>query len=257
MSSNISKTSSREQDKKVALITGSSSGIGANVAVDLAAAGYEVILTGRHIEKLNEVMKQCETVSSSSAVTFVADLTELEQVDKLVDFVQLKFNRLDVLINNVCYRGDVKNILDEGAYCDFEKVMLLNVFVPSYLSKKCLPMLQKARSGRGVIICITSTASQAVVPLHLYSISKACLAELSKQIALFSPCNIYSFSISPGPVLTEERPFHEKLQKFTLMKRVGETQEISNIVTYAINHAHLFNGRDILVDGGYMARQKQ
>lgn len=252
MSTSNHKIDSPKQDKKVALITGSSSGIGANIALDLAKAGYMVVVTGREIERLNEVVEQCEF--RTSILTFVADLTEFEQVDRLVEFVRLKFNRLDVLVNNACYRGVYGNILDEGSYDDFKKVMHINLFVPIYLSKKCLPLLQNSIFTKAIIICITSAASQIVVPLHLYSISKACLAELSKQMALHT--DIFSFSISPGPVLTEERPFHKDLDKFTLMKRVGTTQEIVDLLMFSLDHPRLFNGREILIDGGYTAKQK-
>lgn len=252
MSNTSSTPHPREQEKKVALITGSSSGIGANFAIDLAAAGYTVVVTGRNLEKLNGIVQQCE--SGASIFTHVADLSEFEQVDRLVDFVRLKFNRLDILINNVCYRGVVGNILNDDSYHDLEKVMHLNVFVPMYLSKRCFPLLEKSSLKKGIIISITSTASQIVVPLHLYSISKACLAELSKQLALHT--DFLSFSIAPGPVLTEERPFHTKLKKYTLMDRVGTTQEISDLLMFSIKYPHLFHGRETLIDGGHLAKQK-
>lgn len=253
MSTSSPRIDPREQEKKVALITGSSSGIGANIAIDLANSGYLVVVTGRTIEKLNEVVEQCK--SKTSILTYVADLSRFEQVDQLVEFVRHKFNRLDVLINNLCYRGVMRNILDDGSYDDLEKVMHLNLHLPMYLSRKCFPLLKNSSSEKAIMIFITSTASQVVVPLHLYNISKACLAELSRQMALCT--DFLSFSVAPGPVLTKERPFHSKLDKFTLMKRVGTTQEISNLLKFSIEHPRLFHGKEILIDGGYMARQKQ
>lgn len=243
---------------KVALVTGSGSGIGACIALDLVVAGYHVIVTGRTEEKLLKVTEQCNSISPSSASLFVVDLNNLEQVDRLIQFVRLKFNRLDVLVNNVCWRGKVKNILAEEAYEDMLSVMHLNVSVPMYLIHKCLiPLRCKNLANMSVLVNISSIAGREVVPLHLYSISKACLTELTTQIASIShDLDISCVNISPGPVLTPERPHHIAMSGMTLMKRVARPQEISNLVMFSIQNANIFNGQDLVVDGGYSVKQK-
>lgn len=257
---NLKQNSEHEKAAKIALVTGSATGIGANVAVDLASAGFTVIVTGRNTDKMNKVVQQCIHASSNPSackhVSFVADLYHLEQVDKLIDFIRITFGRLDILVNNACFRGEVGDILPETVYCELEKVMQLNVSVPMYLIHKCLIPLKTESTA--LVINISSVASAIVVPLHLYSISKACLSEMSRQVALMSrDLDILSVTISPGPILTDERPQHVKMRNLTLMNRVGTTQEISNIVIFVIDNAHLFNGKDICIDGGYTAKQKQ
>lgn len=246
----MSNKSANCTHKKVALVTGSGSGIGANIAIDLAAADYRVVVTGRNIEKLNEVQKQCK-----DAVAFVADLSDFAQVDRLIEFIRNKFNRLDVLVNNACFRGDIKDILEDGAYEDLEKVMKINLSVPMYLIHKCLMPLKYNDIEYSLVVNISSVASQVVVPLHLYSISKACLSEMSKQLAGMSKSTgVLSISIAPGPVLTNERPHHTEMAPLILLKRVGSTQEVSNLVRFAIENAPLFNGKELNVDGGYAVK---
>lgn len=247
--------------RKVALITGSSTGIGANIAIDLAVAGYTVILTGRDVSKLEKVVKTCGDRSkhgSDAAVAFQVDFYDLTQVGKLVSFIENKYDKLDLLINNVCWRGNSKNILDADTNDDLQRVMHMNVSIPFYLIHKCI-LMRHSPSREVVIINISSVASQVVVPLHMYSISKACLSELSRQIAMLKEDDrfrgISSVTISPGPVLTEERQHHMSMSKLTLLKRVGQTQEISDLVMFVLKNVDLMNGQEINIDGGYLARQ--
>lgn len=252
----------RNSPAKVALVTGSASGIGANIAVDLVHEGYNVVVTGRDIKKLKEVVQLCNAkveINYNQAVYFQVDLCDLCQVDKLVDFVKGKFARIDLLVNNACWRGEAKSILDADTLDDFRKVMHMNVFIPFYLIHKCFLLDNIESSKEAVIINISSVASQAVVPLHLYSISKACLSEVARQISLLRSDERYkgisSITISPGPVLTDERPHHQAMSKLTLLKRVGSTQEISNLVMFVLKNAQLFDGQELNIDGGYLSRQ--
>lgn len=263
----MSKHQQRPLDaKKVALVTGASSGIGANIAVDLAATDdYIVILVGRSLDKLAQVELKCQqTVLKSNpdsrdvcAYKFVCDLDNFEQLDGLIGFIKTKFNRLDLLVNNACYRGGIKNISDKDSFHDLEKAMVLNVHVPMYLINKCLLPLNSDCSREPVLINISSIASQVAVPLNCYSISKSCLSELTRQIALRDECGIKAITISPGPILTEERPHHQSMSEYTLVNRVGTTQEVSDLVLFAAENACLFNGQELFIDGGYLAKTKQ
>lgn len=271
-------------NKKIALVTGSASGIGANIARDLAAKGYFVIVTGRDDTAIQRVVQECNRISAAalgdhleyndctSAIAFKADLYHFEQIDRLIEFIHKKFRRLDILVNNACWRGDHADLLkSDQSYDDFKRVMHMNVSVPMYLVHKCLiPLRQsylkslttsgkaKSDADKSIIVNISSIASQIVVPLHSYSISKACLSELSRQLSdeLTQRLGILSATVSPGPVLTDERPHHQAMSKLTLMNRVGTTQEISNLVLFVLSNAEMFNGKELNIDGGYMSKQK-
>lgn len=272
-------------NKRVALVTGSASGIGANVAVDLASIGYFIIVTGRDQKRLDSVVAKCNEIApqdSHAAVSFKADLTDLQQVDQLIQFIRLKFERIDVLVNNACWRGDqFKNLVVAGsgdsvgcgdidndkqkdlsleAFRDFQRVIHVNLSVPMYLIHQ-LSQLRQDTSHMGellTVVNVSSIASQMVVPLHTYSVSKACLSEMSRQVAKLShSMHINSITISPGPVLTNERPHHQTMSNMTLMDRVGTTQEISDLVLFVIRNTHLFNGQELNIDGGYLAKQRQ
>lgn len=252
--------------KKVALVTGASSGIGANIAVDLAATNdYIVIIVGRNIDRLSQVELKCQQAALNAdpnsidtcAYKYKCNLDDFAQLDDLIEFIRTKFNRLDLLVNNACYRGVIRSISDRDSYDDLEQAMLLNVHVPMYLFNKCLLPLNSILTREPVLINISSIASQVAVPLSCYSISKACLSELTRQIAFNNECAIKAITISPGPILTDERPHHKAMAENTLLGRVGTTQEVSNLVLFAVQNANLFNGKELFVDGGYLAKQKQ
>jgi NAD(P)-dependent dehydrogenase (short-subunit alcohol dehydrogenase family) len=143
---------------KIALVTGSATGTGANIALDLAANRYFVIVTGRNESNLQKVVALCnriascnsgascrstsheqKTGSASSAIYFKADLENYQQLDQLIGFVLPNFKRLDVLVNNACWRGKYKHLLEcDEAYADFKQAMRLNVAVPLYLVERCV-----------------------------------------------------------------------------------------------------------------------
>lgn len=250
---------------KVALITGSSSGIGANVALDLASLGYNIIITGRNKDNITKIVNKCNELASDSATKSPiaharqVDLMDWSSIDSLIDFVKTKFNRIDILINNACFRGRKANILTKEAMDDLDQVFRMNVSVPMYLIHKLfISMLPNDSNYKPLVVNISSIASQVVVPLHLYSISKACLSELTKQLADHTDeLGLLAITISPGPVLTDERPQHISMSPFTLMNRIGTTQEISNLIIESIKRAPMFNGQELIIDGGYTAKQKQ
>lgn len=247
----------------VALVTGSSSGIGASVAIDLFTIGFTVILTGRNSDKLAEVEKKCHEALESKGIAgdvipYKIDFENAVQVDKLVDFIRSRYSKLTLLVNNVCWRGDIKNVLADDICHDLTRALKMNVLLPMRLILDCLVNCTSSEQSSSIVINVSSIAAQVTVPLHAYSISKACLSELSRQIALLGEkSRILSVTVSPGPVLTDERPHHAEMSRWTLMDRVATTQEISNLVTFLIDRPHLFNGQEINIDGGYVAKQRQ
>lgn len=239
----------------IALVTGSSTGIGSKLAQKLAPS-YNVVVTGRNQEALDKVVKLCNERREDSAVSFNCDLSDLSQIDTLIESIKNKFSKLNLLVNNACWRGDIGGDINEALEeTEFEDVMKINLLVPMYLVNKCAINL-KEENGKLLVINISSVASQIVVPMHSYSVSKACLSELTRQIAKnSSQTSVYAISVSPGVVLTDERPFHADYKHLTLVNRIASPDEIADFIANTIENAELFNGQEMFIDGGYIAKQ--
>ena len=131
---------------KTVVVTGASSGIGAATAKKFAAKGYNVILSGRSEEHLNQV-----AVDFTSSANWVADLNSSSSCNELIEFALATFGSIDVLVNcaGIIYRADIENTSDEM----WRQTMNINLDIPFYLSRSALPHLQKSQ---GVIINIAS-----------------------------------------------------------------------------------------------------
>ena len=145
---------------KVALVTGSSSGIGAAIAVQLAKYGAQVTITGRNVADLEEVARTIEKVSSNgvSALALIGDLRQDDSFRaKLVNETVAKFGRLDLLVNNAAEPSLAKLVTPGTALLDeFDRIFKLNVRVPVELTQLALPHLEKTK---GNIINISSVAA--------------------------------------------------------------------------------------------------
>lgn len=255
----IENVNHEDDDLTVALVTGSSSGIGAQIALDLLSIGCHVIITGRDLIKINSMIDECKRRWTGEArfLGFQIDLMDYKQIDILIEFIRNKFNKLDILINNACYRGERVNILDEKMVGEFENIFAMNVSIPMYLIHKCLLELKSGQNTQ-IVINISSIASQVVVPLHGYSITKSCLSEMTRQLAAMAhDLGLISLTISPGPILTPERPHHASMASWTLMERVGTPREISNLVMQCLKNITLFNGKELFIDGGVLAKENK
>ena len=139
---------------KVALITGSSSGIGAATAILFAKSGAQVLVTGRNVSKVQSVAKQCSDVSpnKSKALEVVADITREEDIERLVKTTIDTFGKLDILVNNA---GIALNaFITNTKYIDsYKQVIDVNLNSVIYLTHKCVEYLSKTK---GNIINISS-----------------------------------------------------------------------------------------------------
>ena len=148
---------------KVALITGSSSGIGAATAVLLAKSGANVVITGRNAENVSKVSKQCSDVSPKhlKPLEVVADVTKEEDLHRLLDTTIKTFGKLDILVNNAG-GGSMVAITDENFIKNHKSVINTNVNSVVYLTYISVPYLEKSK---GNIINISSIASLVTVSI--------------------------------------------------------------------------------------------
>ena len=146
---------------KVALITGSSSGIGAATAVMFAKSGASVVVTGRNAQNVSEVAKKCREVShdKSKALEVVADLTKEEDLKRLVDTTIKTYGKIDILVNNAGFAVRAL-ITDKDYYENYRKVVELNLNSVVLLTHLCVSHLEKTK---GNIINISSIAALRAV----------------------------------------------------------------------------------------------
>ena len=180
---------------KTALVTGGGGGIGREIATRLKAAGANVAICGRNVEKLEAAAR-----SIGGALTLPGDLLDDTYVQSCVDRTVETFGGLDILINNAGVA--LSKPFAETAIEDFDRVMATNVRAPFILIRSALPQLRKAR---GRVINIASVVAHKGYPLQsAYAASKHALLGLSKSLAneLYED-GVRVHVISPGGVYTD------------------------------------------------------
>ena len=180
---------------KTALVTGGGGGIGREIAARLKAAGANVAICGRNVEKL-----EAAAHAIGGALTLPGDLLDAAYVQSCVDRTVETFGGLDILINNAGVA--LSKPFAETAIEDFDRVMATNVRAPFLLIRRALPQLRKAR---GRVINIASVVAHKGYPLQsAYAASKHALLGLSKSLAneLYED-GVRVHVISPGGVYTD------------------------------------------------------
>nr|XP_027205103.1 uncharacterized protein LOC113798728 [Dermatophagoides pteronyssinus] len=267
----MSSSSGKKYDfsGKVALVTGSSSGIGAAIALQFAQYGAQVTITvtitGRDAAALESVAKRIEAETSHQPLQIVGNLLDQSLPAKLIDGTISKYGRLDFLINNAGFSTPHKDIHDEKLMEAFDQVYGINVRAVVQLSQLAATHLEKSK---GNIINISSCAS--LIPLHIiYSSSKAALDMITKTMAMeFGKKGVRVNSINPGPVSTQfmrsvgmSAAFFSENEEFTkeltLLKFVAQPDDIANLASFlASDDARNITGSIVVSDTGSMLAPK-
>ncbi|XP_067669911.1 dehydrogenase/reductase SDR family member 4-like [Haliotis asinina] len=130
---------------KIAIITGSSSGIGAGIAVAFAKEGAKLSLTGRNQKNLEEVVKDCKKAGCQDVLTNVGDITQDDFRRTLVDTTKKKFGKIDILVNNAGIGG--MNQLTSLTKEEYDKLMAVNVEAPLFLTQLAAPHLIETKGN--------------------------------------------------------------------------------------------------------------
>ena len=242
---------------RVALVTGASSGIGAGTAVELAARGAQVLLTGRDDRRLREhadaiaAPDRCETVA--------ADLTAEGAPEAVAARCVERFGRIDVLVHSA---GIYENLPFERATMEsFDRQHAINVRVPYALTLAALPHL-----GDGAaIVFISSVFGQiGLAGATGYCATKGAIEQLTRTLALeLAPRGIRVNAVAPGFILTalneanfgSDTPIKRSVEADTPAGRIGGVQEVAPAVAYlASDDASFVQGATLVVDGGWAAR---
>ena len=243
---------------KVAVVTGSTRGIGRAMAQGLAEAGASVVISSRKQDLCDQVAAEVEAATGAAAFGRACHVGEWDAVPDFVDAVVERFGRIDVLVNNAGISPSRAGVSDMTLDL-WRKVFAVNLEGPLRMSQCVAPVMRDG--GGGSIVNIGSMAGyHAGSAVSAYGASKAALLNISRTMAMeWVDWGVRVNVLSPGPFVTEmvegaERNapgFKAMIAEGTLMKRVAEPAEIVGPVVYLASDASSFvTGDDISVSGG-------
>jgi NAD(P)-dependent dehydrogenase (short-subunit alcohol dehydrogenase family) len=247
-------------DGRTALITGGTQGLGLVMAQALAAAGANVAVTSRHLEKAADAAAGISAAAGRKAVGVAADVTEAEQVEAMVDAVIAEFGRLDILINNAGI--NIRKPIEEFDEESWDLVQSTNLKAPFLCARAAAKPMKKQRYGR-VINMASMLGSVALPERGAYCSSKGGLIQLTKVLALeWAPYNITVNALCPGPIATELNAVvmnNPEANRFFLdhiaLGRWGRPDEIVGPALFLASDASSFmTGSALVVDGGWTAK---
>lgn len=186
----------------IALITGASAGIGAACAQKFAQNGYDIIITGRRQNRLDNLKSKIEQETKAQVYTLTFDVGNQKKVTKALNSLPNKWQYIDVLVNNAGLALG-KEAFQDASITDFDNMIQTNVNGLLYVSKWVIEKMKLQKSGH--IINISSTAAKEVYPGgHVYCATKHAVDAITKGMRIdLLPLQIKVSSVSPGMVETE------------------------------------------------------
>lgn len=242
---------------KVAIITGSSRGIGRAIAEDYADHGAKVVITSRNIGPCEEVAAAINAKHPGAAIAVSSSLSSKESLQAMVDAARAAFGRIDVLICNAAsnpHYGPMETITDEA----FRKTLDNNIIAQHWLVTMVVPEMRARKSGSIILVSSIGGLRGSAI-LGVYAITKAADIQMAKNLAReFGPDNVRINAIAPGLVRTDfakalwENPENLKhAVSNACLGRIGEPHEIAGAAVFLGSDASTFmTGQTIVVDGG-------
>ncbi len=264
---------------QVALITGASRGIGRGIALELAKAGWDLVINyAGNADAARKAAADCNSVTKSGqrsirAEICQADISKAEDRTRLVEFTREKFGRLDLLVNNAGVAPDVRADILEASEASFDRLININVKGPYFLTQLVAKwMIEQVGSSprpsengsRPKIVTISSiSAYTASINRGDYCIAKAALSMLTPLYAArLAEHGINVYEIRPGIIATDMTgPVKEKYDKLigeglTPIKRWGQPEDIGKAVLAIADDLLPFStGEVINIDGGFHLRR--
>ena len=243
---------------KVAIVTGSTKGIGEAIVRRMAEHGARVVVSSRKADN-------CETVAASiqeahgkdSAMAVACNISKKEDLQALVNKTIAAWGRLDILVCNAAvnpFFGSSQDIPDEA----FDRILSSNIKSNHWLCQMVVPTMQKQKDG--VIILISSIAGLQGSPvLGTYGVSKAADLQLARNLAVeFGPDNIRANCIAPGLIKTyfstalwSDENNLKRTTATTPLRRIGVPDEIAGAAVFLASPSGRFTtGHKIVIDGG-------
>lgn len=237
---------------KVVIVTGAARRVGAAIARRMHAQGANVLLHHRGAEKEAAALEtELNAVRKASVCRIKADLLAHSAPEVLVRTAIERFGRLDVLVNNASsfFPTALGEIEEKG----WEELMGANVKAPLLLSQVAAPELRKTRGS--IINIIDIHADRPLKGYIVYTVAKAGLAALTRSLAMELAPDVRVNGVSPGAIAwPEDGQFapdvREHIINDTLLKRLGEFEDIARAVHFLASDAPYVTGQILAVDGG-------
>jgi NAD(P)-dependent dehydrogenase (short-subunit alcohol dehydrogenase family) len=246
---------------KVAVITGSSKGIGLSIAECMADAGAKVVISSRKQDVCESAAEKiCQ--NGGEALAIPCNISRKEELHKLVDETLAAWGRLDILVCNAAvnpYYGPMSKMSDDA----YDKVMNSNVRSNFWLCNLAAPLI--VEQGGGSIVIVSSIGgNQGSENLGVYGISKAADFALVRNLAVeWGPRGITANCIAPGLIKTDfSRALWENpkiatgVEDGTPVRRIGDPEDIGGVALFlASDAARYLTGQTLVVDGGVSIKE--
>ena len=241
---------------KVAVITGSSRGIGRSIAENLARAGARVVISSRKADAC-ETVAQAIRAEGGEAIVVPANIADRGALEALVSETRAHWGRIDIMVANAAsnpYYGPMLGLPDEA----FTKIMHNNVLANIWLANLVIPEMAERKDGCYIIVSSIG-GLKGSRDLGAYCISKAADMQLARNLATeWGKHNVRINCIAPGLIKTDfaralwENPeLAAMTEKMTPLRRLGEPDDIGGVAVFLASKAGAFvTGQTIVADGG-------
>ncbi len=244
-----------ELKDKIAVVTGASAGLGRAIAFSLAREGAKVAISGRRQEVLEETAMELKRETQAKVLTFVGDMTQIENVTEFVNQVLNEWNTIHILVNNVgqATRGRIESLCQR----DWQQTFEANLLSAVHCTSQVVPVMKMQKWGRIINISALSgkepgeeLIASNVVKSGLISFSKTLSKELASD-------NIIVNCVSPGLIDSPQNDrYFSRLEKDEALSRIplhrfGDPKELADAVVFLCSErASYITGVNLLVDGG-------
>jgi glucose 1-dehydrogenase len=245
---------------KVAVITGSSKGIGRAIALAFAKSNtYSgIVVNARKREEAERVAKEVQDIGNSNSIAVIADVSQEADCIRLIDEIVKHYGRIDVLVNNAGIQQEVP--FEDTSIEVWQKIIAVDLTGPFVCSREAVKHMLNQNPKGGCIINISSVHQIIPKPHYLpYATSKAGIEMMTKTMALeLAHDNIRVNTVAPGAIetdmnqeLKDDKAELDKVLRRIPLRRIGTPEEIANMVEFlASDKASYVTGSTFFVDGG-------
>ena len=252
---------------RVALVAASSMGLGKAIAFQLSREGSRVAICARGKERLLKTRDEIASETGGQVKALVADVTDRNQVSKLVKNVVEEMGTIEILVCNA--GGPPSGMADEFSLDDYQKALELNLLSTVNLCYEVIPLMKKQKWGR-IINMVSISAKQPIETLILSNTARAGVLGFSKSLSnQLAPYEITVNSVCPGYIKTERvedlaksfekkgkgttKDFYSNIENDIPLGRLGRPEEIAQAVAFlASERASYITGVALQIDGGYI-----